>query len=53
VSGRRDIESTEQADDLLQRLVENHFGSWRTVVSTERGGRPTREFSLFAAVDAD
>jgi len=52
VSGRRDIESTEQADDLLQRLVENHFGSWRTVGSTERGGRPTREFSLFA-VTAD
>ena len=50
VSGRRDIESTEQADDLLQQLVENHFGSWRTVGSTERGGRPTREFSLFAVI---
>ena len=51
VSGRRDIESTEQADELLQRLVENHFGSWRTVAPTERGGRPTRELMLFAGVE--
>ena len=53
VSGRKGIESTEQADDLLQRLVDNDFGSWSPVPSTERGGRPTREFTLFAVVNPD
>lgn len=49
VSGRRDIIDVEQADDLLQRLVNAGFGSWRMVASGERGGRPTMEFSLFHA----
>ena len=49
VSGRRDIRDVEQADDLLQRLVNAGFGYWRMVASGERGGRPTMEFSLFNA----
>ena len=49
VSGRRDIADSEQADDLLQRLVTAGLGSWRMVASGERGGRPTMEFSLHNA----
>lgn len=47
VSGRRDITDAEQADDLLQRLVNAGFGSWKRVQSGERGGRSTIEFSLY------
>lgn len=47
VSGRRDITDAEQADDLLQRLVNAGFGMWKRVQSGERGGRSTMEFSLY------
>ncbi len=47
VSGRRDITDSEEADSLLQRLVNAGFGSWKRVQSTERGGRPTMEFKLY------
>jgi hypothetical protein len=52
VSRRRDIQNTEQAESLLQSLVNEGFGSCRMVASGERGGRPTMEFRLFA-VNAD
>ena len=53
VAGRRDIADIDQAETILQRLVESHFGTWKSVASTERGGRPTREFTLFASALAD
>lgn len=53
VSDRRDIHDNEQAENLLQRLVDNDFGQWQSVSTTERGGRPTREFRLFASALVD
>lgn len=53
VAGRRDIETAEQADDLLQGMVNAGFGSWRMIPSGDRGGRATREFVLFPAARPD
>lgn len=46
VSGRRQIKTVQQAETMLNRLVEFDWGAWRSVPSTKSGGRPTREFVL-------
>jgi hypothetical protein len=37
---------TARATAVLERLVKAGMGTWREIVSTKRGGRPTRVFEL-------
>ncbi len=49
IAGVRSIEDAEQAEEALQRLVEAGRGRWIERRTTDKGGRPTRVFSLKAA----
>jgi len=46
VAGRRTVQTTGQAELLLQSLVSAGYGDWQSVPTNECGGRPTREFVL-------
>ena len=41
---QRTLESSENAEKLLQQFVENGFGEWVDLGSSSHGGKPTRGF---------
>ena len=40
----RQFPTSDDAEQMLQRLVDAGFGSWKFVPTTPKGGRPTREY---------
>jgi hypothetical protein len=46
VAGRREIKDADQAETVLQSLVDSGFGAWYAVPTTSSGGAPTRRFKL-------
>jgi hypothetical protein len=42
----RSVSGSDDAEALLMELVAAEFGSWQSVATTDRGGRPSRAFHL-------
>ena len=46
VSGKRSIKNADQATERLNALESAGYGNWQNVLTTPKGGRPSRKFVL-------
>jgi hypothetical protein len=53
MGNRRYRDSAESAEQALDELVEAAAGHWVDIGPTDQGGRPTRAFQLFGAVNVN
>lgn len=49
----RKYPTTKDADSALQHLVDSNQGEWVPVPASDRGGRPSRFFSLYSVGETD